>query len=69
MAVARAKGKLKEKQPTLTARQQSHLVQQHQSGEHTTADLDELLSVSRATVYRVLERHQNASAPCTAGGP
>ncbi|WP_142146536.1 recombinase family protein [Streptomyces sp. SLBN-31] len=65
MAVARAKGKLKGKQPKLTARQQSHLFQQHQSGEHTIA---ELFSVSRATVYRVLERHQNAATPSTPGG-
>jgi DNA invertase Pin-like site-specific DNA recombinase len=68
MAMARAKGKLKGKQPTLTARQQSHLVQQHQSGEHTIADLAELFSVSRATVCRVLERHQNAATPSTPGG-
>lgn len=34
-----------------------HPVQQRQSGEHTIADLAELFSVSRATVYRVLERH------------
>ncbi len=68
MAVARAKGKLKGKRPKLTARQQSHLVQQHQSGEHTIADLAELFSVSRATVYRVLERHQNTPAPSTSGG-
>ncbi|MDX3763127.1 recombinase family protein [Streptomyces sp. AK02-04a] len=56
MAVARAKGKLKGKQPKLTARQQAHLVKEHRSGEHTIADLAELFSVSRATVYRVLER-------------
>ncbi|MFE3517572.1 hypothetical protein [Streptomyces sp. NPDC059166] len=31
-------------------------------------DLAELFSVSRATVYRVLERHQKASAPSTSGG-
>ncbi|MPY54952.1 recombinase family protein [Streptomyces acidicola] len=62
MGVARAKGKLKGKQPKLTARQQTHLVQQHQSGEHTIADLAELFSVSRATVYRVLERHQTSAA-------
>ncbi|MFF9763266.1 MULTISPECIES: recombinase family protein [Streptomyces] len=52
MAVARAKGK----QPKLTARQQDHLVKEHASGEHMIADLAELFSVSRATVYRVLER-------------
>jgi DNA invertase Pin-like site-specific DNA recombinase len=32
------------------------LVEQHATGEHTIADLVELFSVSRATVYRVLER-------------
>ncbi|WP_251021993.1 MULTISPECIES: helix-turn-helix domain-containing protein [Streptomyces] len=38
-------------------RPRRHPVQQHQSDEHTIADLAELFSVSRATVYRVLERH------------
>ncbi|MFJ6725398.1 recombinase family protein [Streptomyces sp. NPDC091281] len=56
MAVARAKGKLKGKKPKLTARQQAHLVEQRATGEHFIADLAELFSVSRATVYRVLER-------------
>ncbi|WP_329223305.1 recombinase family protein [Streptomyces sp. NBC_01485] len=59
IAVARSKGKLKGKQPKLTARQQAHLVKEHRSGEHTIADLAELFSVSRATVYRVLERAGN----------
>jgi DNA invertase Pin-like site-specific DNA recombinase len=61
MAVAKAKGKLKGKAPKLSARQQAHLVAQRDSGEHTIADLAELFSVSRATVYRVLERAQQAS--------
>lgn len=56
MAVARAKGKLKGKQPKLSPRQQAHLVKEHATGEHTIADLAEIYSVSRATVYRVLER-------------
>ncbi|MEW2161026.1 recombinase family protein [Streptomyces sp. NPDC007189] len=56
MAVARAKGKLKGKQPKLTARQQAHLGEQHATGEHSIADVAELFSVSRATVYRVLDR-------------
>ncbi|WAU82127.1 recombinase family protein [Streptomyces sp. Qhu-G9] len=67
-AVARAKGKLSGKQPKITTCQQTHMVQQHQSGEHTIADLVELFSVSRATDYHVLERHQNAAAPSTSGG-
>ncbi|MGW1616948.1 recombinase family protein [Streptomyces sp. NPDC002285] len=56
MAVGRAKGKLKGKQPKLRAQQQAHLVEQHATGEHTIADLAELFSVSRATVYRVLDQ-------------
>jgi DNA invertase Pin-like site-specific DNA recombinase len=62
MAVARAKGKLKGKPPKLTGRQQTHLVALHLAGEHSIADLATLFSVSRATVYRVLERHRS-SAP------
>lgn len=56
MAVAKAKGKLKGKQPKLTPAQQKHLVKLHGAGEHTIAELAELFSVSRPTVYRVLER-------------
>jgi DNA-binding MarR family transcriptional regulator len=58
MAVARAKGRLKGKQPKLSARQQTHLIQLHQAGEHNISDLAELFNISRATVYRVLERHR-----------
>jgi hypothetical protein len=36
MKVARAKGRLRGKQPKLTARQEHHLVQLHHAGEHTT---------------------------------
>jgi DNA invertase Pin-like site-specific DNA recombinase len=61
MAVARAKGKLRGKQPTLSAKQQAHLVQLHSAGDHSIADLAELFSVSRATVYRVLERARTPS--------
>lgn len=53
MAIAKSKGKLRGKQPKLTTRQQTHLVQLHAAGEHNIA---ELFAVSRPTVYRVLER-------------
>jgi DNA invertase Pin-like site-specific DNA recombinase len=56
MAIARARGKLRGKQPKLSAKQQAHLVQLHSAGDHTIPDLAELFSVSRPTVYRVLER-------------
>jgi DNA invertase Pin-like site-specific DNA recombinase len=58
MAVARAKGKLRGRQPKLSSAQQAHLVKLHNSGEHSIAELAELFSVSRPTVYRVLERAQ-----------
>jgi DNA invertase Pin-like site-specific DNA recombinase len=65
MAIARAKGRLRGKRPKLSPRQEAHLVDLHQAGEHTTAELAELFSVARATVYRALERHRirTAEAP------
>jgi DNA invertase Pin-like site-specific DNA recombinase len=66
MAVARSKGRLKGKQPKLSARQQAELVRMHSTGEYTITNLMEVFSVGRATVYRVLER---ASAqPLSAAG-
>jgi DNA invertase Pin-like site-specific DNA recombinase len=59
MAVARAKGK----PPKLSARQQAEPVRMHGTGEYTIADLMELFSVGRATVYRALQR----ANPGTAG--
>ncbi|MEQ4723606.1 recombinase family protein [Nonomuraea sp. B19D2] len=56
MAIARSKGKLKGKQPKLSARQQAELVRMHSSGEYSIADLMEVFTVGRATVYRVLDR-------------
>ena len=67
MAIARAKGRLRGKQPKLSARQQAHLVQLHQSGQHTIAELAELFSVSRPTVYRVLERTRGTGTSLSAG--
>ncbi len=62
MAVARAKGKLRGRQPKLSPAQQAHLVKLHASGEPSIAELAELFSVSRPTVYRVLERSQRVPA-------
>jgi DNA invertase Pin-like site-specific DNA recombinase len=44
MAVARAKGKLKGKQPKLSARQQAELCRMHATDEYTIADLAEVSS-------------------------
>ena len=67
MAIARAKGRLRGKQSKLSARQQAHLVQLYQGGKHTIVELAELFSVSRPTVYRVLERARDTSTSLSAG--
>lgn len=56
MKIAKAKGRLRGKQPKLTRIQAKHLVELHAQGVYTTADLAELFSVSRATVWRTLQR-------------
>ncbi|MFF5210481.1 helix-turn-helix domain-containing protein [Streptosporangium sp. NPDC000396] len=38
------------------ARQQAELVRMHATGDYTIADLMEVFSIGRATVYRVLDR-------------
>jgi DNA invertase Pin-like site-specific DNA recombinase len=62
MAVARAKGKLRGKQSKLTPRQQAELTRMHATGDYTIAELMEVFSVGRATVYRVLERSRTHSS-------
>ena len=56
MAVARAKGKLKGKQPKLSPAQQAHLVQLHHRRLHHRGADGVVLGRSRPTVYRVLEK-------------
>ena len=58
MAVARAKGKLRGKQPKLSTKQARELRRMHDTGEYSVSDLAEVFAVSRATVYRTLERLQ-----------
>ncbi|MGV3345007.1 recombinase family protein [Enterobacteriaceae bacterium LUAb1] len=58
MTIARAKGKLRGKQPKLSDKQQKELCRMHGSGEYSISDLAELFSVSRPTVYRTLSRGQ-----------
>jgi DNA invertase Pin-like site-specific DNA recombinase len=69
MATARARGKLKGKQPKLTARQQAELTRMHAAGGYTIADLMEVFSVGRATVYRVLNRAASTPGPAAVPGP
>jgi DNA invertase Pin-like site-specific DNA recombinase len=56
MAIARANGRLKGKPPKLSPTQRALLLKLHRAGQHSIAELAELLSVSRATVYREIAR-------------
>jgi DNA invertase Pin-like site-specific DNA recombinase len=56
MAVARAKGWLRGKQPKLSIKQQAELLRMHATGNYSIGDLSELFSIGRATVYRTLQR-------------
>ena len=56
MAIAKAKGKLRGKQPKLTPTKRRHLLATHAAGTHTQAELAELFDVSRATIYREIQR-------------
>jgi DNA invertase Pin-like site-specific DNA recombinase len=56
MAIARAKGKLRGKQPNLSEKQQRELRRMHSTGKYSISDLAELFSISRPTVYRTLAR-------------
>lgn len=56
MAVAKAKGRLRGKQPKLKPKQEKHLVELWNAGGHTTLELAELFEVSRSSVYRAIKR-------------
>ena len=58
MAVARAKGKLRGKQPKLSDRQARELRRMYDTGDYSVSDLVEVFSVSRPTVYRTLQRQR-----------
>jgi DNA invertase Pin-like site-specific DNA recombinase len=68
LAVARAAGKLRGRQPKLSPRQEAHLAELHASGTKTFADLAHLFGVGRSTVYRALAR-AGAARPPSATGP
>jgi len=56
MAVAKAKGRLRGKQPKLSKAQETHLVSVHLAGTHTKVELAELFGVARSTIYRAIKR-------------
>jgi hypothetical protein len=56
MKVARTRGRLRGKQPKLSASQEAHLVALDRAGSDTSSELAELFSVARSTVYRAMQR-------------
>jgi DNA invertase Pin-like site-specific DNA recombinase len=56
MRVARAKGRLRGKQPKLNPRQEAHLVTLFRAREHTVSELEDLFGITRSTVYRAVQR-------------
>jgi DNA invertase Pin-like site-specific DNA recombinase len=56
MAVAKAKGRLRGKQPKLSPAQEKHLVSVYREGKQTTAEIAHLFGVARSTVYRAIQR-------------
>ena len=65
MAVAKAKGRLRGKQPKLKVEQEADLVGLWRAGGHTSGELAELFAVARSTVYRAIQR-AGPPAPGTA---
>jgi DNA invertase Pin-like site-specific DNA recombinase len=66
MKVAKAKGRLRGKQPKLSPTQEAHLVKLYRAGEHTVGELEELFAVTRSTVYRAIRRDQRRRQALTA---
>ena len=56
IAIARAQGRMRGKPPKLNERRTKKLLQEHESGTATVAQLAEDYNVSRATVYRTINR-------------
>jgi DNA invertase Pin-like site-specific DNA recombinase len=67
MAVVRAKGRLRGKQPKLKPRQEAHLVELYRAGDHAVTRLEELFGVTRSTVYRAVGRAVGRGGPTTEG--
>jgi DNA invertase Pin-like site-specific DNA recombinase len=56
MKIAKAKGRLRGKQPKLKPNQAKHLLELHDLGTYTQAELAELFGVGPLMVYRTIER-------------
>ena len=68
MAVARANGRLRGRQPKLSPRQEAHLVELYRAGGHTISELEELFPVTRSTIDRGCPRRRACSPSLDTGG-
>ena len=68
MKVAKARGRLRGKQPKLSPSQEAHLVALYAAGEHTVSELEELFTITRSTVYRAIRRAGGRAAPTSPNG-
>jgi len=62
MQVAKAKGRLRGKEPRLNPKQEAHLVELHAVTQHATGEFAELFAVARSTVYRAVQRAEQTGA-------
>lgn len=58
LAVARERGRLKGRQPSLTAQQHQRVYEDYESGGYTVAELADDYGIGRATVYRAIGREK-----------
>lgn len=56
LVIARQRGRLKGRSPKLKPPQETHLVKLYDAGDHTITELTELFGISRATVFRAVQR-------------
>ncbi|PPH08863.1 hypothetical protein C5C36_15725 [Rathayibacter sp. AY1G1] len=66
MKVAKAKGRLRGRQPKLSPKIEAHLVAEHRAGNHTVAELAAEFKVARSTVYRAVQRADARAAGAVA---
>ena len=61
MKIARAKGKLRGKKPTLSEKKHRELRRMYDTGDYFISDLADIFTVSRPTIYRTLRRTESAN--------
>ena len=69
MKVAKAKDRLRGRQPKLSTKQEAHLAVLVATGEYSTLEVAELFSVGRSTVYRAIQRAGARAGAAVRRGP